>query len=257
MPSGACVVRYEGKRGVVFRIKFADAAGRQVQETLGREADGWTYKKAERALGARLADVDRERWRKPGQETFEAFSQRFEQEYLPGRNLKASTVIDYECTLRLHLRPYFGELELAAIEPRDVNAYIAVKASTLSPKTIVNHLALLRVMFKVARRWRLVTMDPTQAVDRPRVETRDMSVLSEAEIAALLVAYQQLEDEADADEKPWWALTRRLIALGLATGLRRGELLALRWRDVDLVDARLHVREALVRGKFQTPKSKA
>src|SRR5919205_336504 len=190
MPSGACVVRYEGKRGVVFRIKFADAAGRQVQETLGPEAAGWTSKKAERALGARLA-------------------------------------------------------------------YIAVKASTLSPKTIVNHLALLRVMFKVARRWRLVTMDPTQAVDRPRVETRDMSVLSEAEIAALLVAYQQLEDEADADEKPWWALTRRLIALGLATGLRRGELLALRWRDVDLVDARLHVREALVRGKFQTPKSKA
>jgi integrase len=84
-----------------------------------------------------------------------------------------------------------------------------------------------------------------------------MNVLSEAEIAALLVAYAQMEDEADEDERPWWALTRRLIAVALATGLRRGELLALRWRDVDLVDARLHVREAYVRGKFQTPKSKA
>ena len=46
MPSGAAVIRYKGKRGVVWRIKYCDAEGTQVMETLGREADGWSEKKA-------------------------------------------------------------------------------------------------------------------------------------------------------------------------------------------------------------------
>ena len=42
MPSGACVVRYDGKRGTVWRIKYTDAEGKQVMETLGPEREGWT-----------------------------------------------------------------------------------------------------------------------------------------------------------------------------------------------------------------------
>jgi hypothetical protein len=52
MPRGAAIVRYEGPQGVVWRIKFQDADGRQVMETLGREP-AWDRRKAERALGAR------------------------------------------------------------------------------------------------------------------------------------------------------------------------------------------------------------
>jgi putative heme degradation protein len=59
MPSGSCVVRYVGKRGVVWRVKYVDAAGEQVMETLGREAEGWNRRKAERELRHRLADVER------------------------------------------------------------------------------------------------------------------------------------------------------------------------------------------------------
>jgi hypothetical protein len=59
MSSGACVIRYEGARGVVWRVKYADADGRQTMETVGREADGWTRQKAERALGAKLDAVAR------------------------------------------------------------------------------------------------------------------------------------------------------------------------------------------------------
>ena len=44
MPSGAAVIRYDGKRGVSWRIKFTDADGRQVMETVGRERDGFTRK---------------------------------------------------------------------------------------------------------------------------------------------------------------------------------------------------------------------
>ncbi len=257
MARGAAVIRRQGKGGVTWAIKFRDADGRQVWETLGR-SPAWDEAKAQRELGKRLNAVERERWRKPVRVTFTDFAELFRRDYLPGRNLKPSTLIDYTLTLRRHLEPFFGHLDLTAIEPRDVDAYIAMKTRDLSPKTITNHLGLLRVMFKVARRWRLVASSPLDEIEPPRVDNRDMNVLTEAEIERLLAAYRELEQLANGDdEREWWALTRRLVEVALGTALRRGELLALRWRDVELLEARLSVRQAFVRGRFQTPKSRA
>lgn len=55
MPSGACVIRYEGARGVVCRVKYRDAEGRQVQETVAAERDGVTRKQAEADPGTTRA----------------------------------------------------------------------------------------------------------------------------------------------------------------------------------------------------------
>ena len=76
-------------------------------------------------------------------------------------------------------------------------------------------------------------------------------------MAGLLNAYKVQEDAAEAAERPWWALARRLTAFALGTALRRGEILALRWQDVELLDRRLHVRRSFVRGEMEEPKSKA
>jgi integrase len=185
------------------------------------------------------------------------FEQRFRTEYLPGRNLKRSSVLDYEGTLKLHLVPFFGHLDLAAIEPADVDAYIAAKTGKLAPKTITNHLRTLGVLFKVAQRWRLIAASPMPQVDGPRVEQAEMNVLSEGEIADLLTAYDQLKAEPpEGTDAEWWPLTKRLVQVALGTALRRGELLALRWRDVKLLEGLLTVRESFVRGEFTTPKSK-
>src|SRR6266480_942456 len=77
-----------------------------------------------------------------------------------------------------------------------------------------------------------------------------MNVLSEVEIARLWSAYGELEFEADPHEQVWWRLARTLTFVALGTAMRRGELLALRWRDVQLLDGRLSVRAALVKGRF-------
>ena len=257
MPSGAACVRRQWKHCTSWAIKYRDAAGRQVWETLGREPE-WSEPRAQRELGKRLQAVERDRWRKPERVTFAAFAERYEADYLPGRNLKPSTVSDYGSIIRGHLVPYFGHLALAALEPADVDGYVAAQAAAgLSPKTIRNHLALLRVMLKVARRWRLTTADPLAEVEPPRAEQPEMQVLTEAEIARLLTAYRELAAEATPAERQWWELARRLVEVALGTALRRGELLALRWRDVELLDERLHVREALVRGRFGAPKSRS
>jgi integrase len=257
MPAGAAVIRRPGKRGVAWCIKYRDASGRQVWETLGREPE-WNEAKAQRELGVRLAAVEHERYRKPQRVTFAEFAERFQREYLPGRNLKPSTASDYLSILRGRLLPYFGAYELAALGPEAVDAYIAeATAAGLAPNTISNHLGLLRVMFKVALRWRLVARSPMGEVQAPRPRAPELSVLTEAEIARLLAAYREAEHEAEPEEREWWALARRLVEVALGTAMRRGELLALRWRDVELLEGRLHVREALVRGRFGSPKSRA
>ena len=260
-PSGACVIRREGKRGAVFYVKFRDAAGVQVKQRLGRETDGWNAKKAERELGKRLDVVERERWRKPDGLTFATFAERFVTDYLPGRNLKHSSVVNYTLDVRRHLTRFLGKRTLVDLEadPGILDAYIAAKtAEGLSPKTIGNHLTTLSVMFKVAIRWRLVRTNPVALVDRPRVENPEMNVLSEAEIARLLAAYAELEGEAGDAERPLVAShapsRRRRARNG---SLRRGELLALTWGDVKLLERLLTVRRSFVRGRMETPKSRS
>jgi integrase len=256
MPSGAAVIRRAGKRGVAWAVKWQDAAGRQCWETLGREPE-WNEAKAQRELGKRLDQVEREQWRKPGGITFADFASRYTSDYLPGRNLKPSTDADYRSIITGRLIPFFGTSDIARIDAVAVDAYIShATAAAMAPKTVKNHLALLRVMFKVAQRWRLVHANPVDEAEMPRVDVPEMSILTETEIASLLATYRRLEQDADGDTE-WWRLARHVVEFALGTAMRRGEIIGLRWRDVELLERRLHVRETIVRGKIVTPKSRS
>src|SRR5205823_3594054 len=81
------VWRYAGARGVVWRIRYRDASGRRILETLGKEP-AWDRNRAERELRRRLVDVERDGYRKPDKLTFAVFAARWQAEYLPGRGLK-------------------------------------------------------------------------------------------------------------------------------------------------------------------------
>ncbi len=72
-----------------------------------------------------------------------------------------------------------------------------------------------------------------------------------------LEGYRELEERAEGEDAYWYAAARRMTTIALSTGMRRGELLGLRWQDVDLLAQRLHVRQAFVRNEITTPKSKA
>jgi integrase len=112
MPSGS-VIEYRGKRGTTFRIKFTDAAGRQVMRTIGSDR-----REAERALRHALTDVEREGYRQPDKLTFREFADRWLEEHLPARNLKQSTVESYTTNVNRHLIPFFGDYTLAELEQR-------------------------------------------------------------------------------------------------------------------------------------------
>jgi integrase len=248
---------YQGKRGTSWRIRYRDASGRRILETLGKEPH-WSRAKAERELRRRLVDVERDNYTKPERTLFADFARQWLDEYLPGRALKLTTTDGYRQILNRHLLPHFGRTPLSEVEqkPELIDHYISQKMRRgYSPKTIHNHLLLLQVMLKSAVRWRLIKTNPVTDAERPRYRAPEMNILTETEIARLWTAYNQLEQNATPEEQLWWQISRTLTFTGLTTALRRGELLALRWHDINLLESHLTVREALVKGRFTTPKT--
>ena len=155
-----------------------------------------------------------------------------------------------------HLVPALGAIPLGKLQPVHVQAYYTQALATgrrdgtggLSAQTVVHHDRVLNVALKRARSLRLIASNPIEDVSRPRVERHEIEALEPDEAAALLTAARG---------------TRMfpIIFLALATGLRRGEVLGLRWSDVDLEGRRLTVAQSLeqtVAGglKFKAPKTK-
>lgn len=145
--------------------------------------------------------------------------------------------------LRLHIVPFFRATRLSDIALPHVREFMkALLAKGLAPKTVGNVMVILKEMLKHAVQWGYLDANPAQYAERPRGEDQEMQVLTPAEIHRLL---------GHAAEP-----VRTLLLCAVMTGMRRGELLGLKWEDVDFEGNRIHVRRALWRGKFVTPKSK-
>jgi integrase len=228
MPSGACVVRYDGKRGTVWRIKYADADGKQVMETLGSEREGWTEKKARAELRERLVRVERRGWRRPASLTFVDYSKTWFEEGKTRRRWAPRTVIQYRCILK-RLGEHFGPIPMAAIRPRHIAEYVALQAGEYEASTVSRDLSVLHDVFATAMREELVETNAAAGAEHPKLARRKWRILEPAEVSRVLKAF---EDEQ----------ARTIFLTLVLTGIRRRELQALRWADVDLLDGVLRVR---------------
>src|SRR4051812_215055 len=172
--------------------------------------------------------------------------------------LKASTIDSYERILKLHLLPRLGALPLSMLTPRMITSvYIdllesgrAGCKSGLSAKTVANvHLVLHKALADAVDD-DLIVVNPASRAKAPRPGTtssRELRFWEPKELA------QFLGSATGSDLEALW----RLAAM---TGMRRGELLGLRWFDLDFDRARLSVRRNLVSVAYKlvetTPKNK-
>jgi integrase len=199
-------------------------------ETIGSERDGVTEKQAQAELRERLVRVEQKGYRRPRALTFAAYADQWFEEGKVRRAWKPRTVLAYATTLR-HLKAYFGPTRLGSIRPRDVAGYTRETLGPFAPKTVNLHLNVLHDVFKTAKAEELVDSNPVEGTERPKVSRRRWRILEPVEVGRVLRAF--------TDEQA------RLIFLTLMlTGIRRFELQALRWRDVDLVDDVLRVRDS-------------
>jgi integrase len=163
---------------------------------------------------------------------------------------KRSTLMDYESTLRVHLAPFFAGRSLERIDVQLVEAFIQTKRGEgRAPKSVLNYTGLLHAIFAFAIRRGWCTTNPVALADKPRATQRDADIrfLTVEELEALIRAVP--DDELGA-------LERVLYRTAAMAGLRRGELLALRWRDIDWAAGVIRVRRNYTRGEFTTPKSR-
>jgi hypothetical protein len=108
-------------------VKYRDADGRQVKERLGPESSGWTERKANAELDARLTDVRREGLRKPLNVTFASFADEWLATYPDAKGLKRSTRGSYKTLIERHLKPELGHLRLEQVDVGRVAGYLAAK----------------------------------------------------------------------------------------------------------------------------------
>ncbi len=171
--------------------------------------------------------------------TLAAFAEEFIENYALTNN-KPSEVRMKRSTLRYHLIPAFGRKRLDEIGAREIEKYKADKLKTkISKKSINNHLTILRKMISVARDWEIIKNVPR--VKWFRVPKAEFDFLD----------FEEAERLIAGAESEWVCM----ITLAIKTGLRQGELLSLRWDDLDLVRGRLMVKRAVWRGHEGTPKN--
>jgi integrase len=144
---------------------------------------------------------------------------------------KPAAIRGYERALRLRLLPELGDLRLSEVTRADVQDLCdKLTGEGLSASTVANVLNPLRVIYRRALRRDLVAVDPTKGLELRRPDGRRERIASPEEASALLDALPE-EDRA-------------LWATAMYGGLRRGELRALRWSDVDLNARVIRVQRA-------------
>ncbi|MGB2890012.1 MAG: site-specific integrase [Candidatus Acidiferrales bacterium] len=157
---------------------------------------------------------------------------------------KASTAESHRTLLHKHLLPYFGEKRLCDIGTADVQGFVTLKAEAgLAWNTIKNLRNLVSRILRTALEWNLLTSNAAHGV---RLPAKQLPRLPE------VITVEQFRALLGKLPEP----VRTMVLLCAFTGVRAGELFALRWRHVDFQRGVLQVHESVHRGKFGPPKTR-
>jgi len=150
-------------------------------------------------------------------------------------SLRPKTQRQYEQIARQHIGPTIGELMLADLQPDHIQSLYSAKLEHgASPSTVrILHAVLHRALSRAVR-WGLIDRNPTDAVDRPRLRRKEMKTLTAEQVRCLLAAARASRLET-------------VLCLAVTTGLRQGELLGLRWSDLDWRTGHLRVQRQVQR----------
>jgi integrase len=244
-------IRKRGKRNPVWELQWwADyikpdgSLGRRRESTILGAVSELNRRQAQKLAGEHLRPLNMGKVTPLSNLKFGEFVERhFLPNVLP--TLKFSTQQRYRSTLNVHLLPAFGDTRLCDIGTFDLQRFILQKMEGGLGWEACSHLRnLMSKIFATAKKWNFFLGDnPAQGVELPeKTPVRETHVLTPQQIRSLLVLLAEP--------------CRTMVLLGVLTGLRVGEILGLRWKDIDLVSGQLRVEQAIYRGMVGPPKTK-
>ena len=221
------------------------SAGRVMRSVvLGPVSEIGGRREARRLLDARLNPINQRQYRPEATMLFSRFvTECFEPGVLP--TLKFATQEIYALLLRKHLTPRFGSQRLCDISRVEIQQYVLEKLKQGFAWETTNHLRnLMGKVLGTAVSWNYLADNVVRGVKMPeRSLKRPHQFLDVGEVKRLMSACSEP--------------TRTIVLLATMTGLRIGEILALRWARINFVDETLTVAETCYKGKFGTPKTRA
>ena len=245
-------VRRRGKRSweIKFDLGTDPLTGRR--KTRYQSFKG-SKKEAELELARLISGAAAGTYVDPTRETVSEFLERWERDWA-AHNLSPKTFERASELLSGKVTPHIGAVRIQKLKPShcaELYAKLlkegAADGGGLSPRTVGQVHRFLHRAFGHAMKWGVIATNPCSAVDPPAISTNEIEILTEDQVTDVL---RKLKG------RPMYMLA----AVGLATGLRRGELLALRWKDVDMEKGVLQVQRSLEQTKtglrFKEPKTK-
>ena len=210
-----------------FYISFTEVSGRRVQRKLKGVI---SRTKAKELRNAELARVEKARtlgYVEPTKDAFAAIIPRYlkhqEARLTPAAYERSRGIVE------THLSAFFGTMQLASIRRQDVQKYITHRLGEVSTDTVIKEVNVLKHLFGLAVDWELIPINPAYrmggAKDNMKASPGRVRYLQPTELGAVLQAC------------PEWL--RPIVGLAVSTGMRRGEILGLRWLDVDRKNSRL------------------
>lgn len=232
-----------------------------------------TEEEAIAIMNEMIVDIRRKQFIRPGAMTLGQYLDK----WLAFRKSKLApkTYHSYYCEIERHIKPHIGNILLQELEAIDLQEYYykmeiegRIKPEDikgrkkkddkeeapnkevspgLSQRTIYYHHRIISTALKQAAKWKMIPYNPAQLVDAPTYKEKEMSFLRKTELEKFFKAIKEHSDYP-------------VIYTAVMTGMRQGELLGLRWRDVDFETGIINVRQQLqyVPGEgyfFKSPKS--
>jgi integrase len=230
------------RHGIVFKIKYrvrtAQGKWRQTSETLY----DLTRRKAARAILAKRIQ-ETANVRPEGMDlTFREFVNAYWKPYLERKGVKPSTRASYESALERHIMSVFGEMRIREITPLHIEQFSQAKVgSGLSPKSVRNLLLVLKGVFSLAVDNDVVPKSPIRKRHKPVYRNQEKPVWTSERVFSIIQA-------APAGH-------RAFFSCAALTGARLGELLALKWKHIDVDGQRLRIEQSLWQKQIVPPKT--
>lgn len=246
----------ENQKGKTYQLVLeqsnTDGKRKRTYETLPAST---TKKEAERRLREKIIEMEQYGSRQPSKRTLENWLEEFKTLYVQGQGLAPTTAASYEDAIHRYIVPVLGNIPLCDLTPLAIQKWVnqisensPATSNPLSPKTVHNHYLCLKKALDVAVNMELLRENPALKITLPRQKKYHCKLYNDEEIRMLLDSVQKTDLELP-------------IEMEISVGLRRGELLGLKFSQIDFDKQTLTIAENVVsvRGKnhVKEPKTEA